>query len=268
MEERISVCEEGEDSVQAQRLRNKHGFCDLAQAFLSTPIGRALLPAHVPTSEFSCGTVEEPYTGEEFAILLQSLDEAAYEELFVVHLLSLQEDAGAVNLMLQASSFPPSFRLVLIDTVDCFANPQNADRSSSSSESSSGSSSDGEDAMDDMLLLRGQAGEYPIILEMTPATKPPTERLRQRVAGIDPSAVESLLRSKPEASSVRGLSEGAVQAALARLAALKAQMDRCRGESCLRDIAFAVVPAWGGAWAAAKAVGHTGPVERACSALP
>ena len=52
MEERIVVCEEDDDSELAKRMMNSHGFCDLAQAYLSTPAGAALLPSTYRQSRF------------------------------------------------------------------------------------------------------------------------------------------------------------------------------------------------------------------------
>ena len=122
MEERIVVCEEDDDSELAKRMMNSHGFCDLAQAYLSTPAGAVLLPKYVPTEPFRCGgSEEEPWSDEvrggwrpphlceqpltschtrlrweDFEAVLRNLDEAAFGELLVVQTISMQEDAGAV----------------------------------------------------------------------------------------------------------------------------------------------------------------------------
>ena len=46
----------GEVSELAARLQNEHGCCDLSQAFLSSPLGRQLLPADLlPTPEYASG---------------------------------------------------------------------------------------------------------------------------------------------------------------------------------------------------------------------
>ena len=175
-----------------RRLRPRgatNASCDLAQAYLSTPAGRALLPSHVPSAEFCCSA-----TDQDMEYILQHLDTQAFEYLLCVHVVTHQMDAGAVNLMLRAEH--GKFQIVLIDTADSFPcgdgeSSSSGSGSSSSSSGSSSSSSSDEGGLDDMLLLRGEQGEYPLILEIGLADAPPTEELVRHMASIPAEALQA-----------------------------------------------------------------------------
>eukprot|EP00747_Dinoflagellata_sp_TGD_P114849 gnl/TRDRNA2_/TRDRNA2_172013_c5_seq7.p1 gnl/TRDRNA2_/TRDRNA2_172013_c5~~gnl/TRDRNA2_/TRDRNA2_172013_c5_seq7.p1 ORF type:complete len:394 (+),score=48.21 gnl/TRDRNA2_/TRDRNA2_172013_c5_seq7:103-1284(+) len=255
-----------------QRLPNKHGCCDLGQAFLSTPRGRGLLPKFVPkSSDFCSGSTAGTFSDEDFHTVLASLDTASYEVLWAVHILTGQEDAGALNLMLRATE-RGKFALVLIDTCDSFGatRGQGFDSSSSSSSSSSGGSSDSESGssasgsssssvpdgvMDDMLMLRGPEFEYPLILEMWPAMQPASDLLQNWMAVLDSAKFAALLYQD---EYMQAVSDEERSVAMDRLAALKKEVD-VPGKT-LRDMAFSVVPAWQGAWERVSATGHPRPI--------
>ena len=118
--------------------------------------------------------------------------------------------------------------------------------------------------MDDMLLLPGKEFEYPLILEMWPASLPPSEHLKQQLASLDASALDAVLK-EPLKDDPQGLTlhPAAQKAAIERLTALKEAVQQAT-DLPLREIAFRVIPEWRQAWQAAADSGHVGPIRRIC----
>merc|ERR1712086_71534 len=263
----------------ADLLANSLGCANLATAYLCSPHGRALLPQHLPAAQFQCS---DEWTDAHFAEVLRTLDQQSFEMLWLLHVITQQEDAGAPNLLLRVSASGSSFELVLTDSCDALPGPPcgtipnpcgcgsrfeyyNGTTSSSDSSNSSGSSSgsnsssDGDPVLDDMLLLRGGNDlgefEYPLILEIWLVEQQPSAALIDCILQICQETFENLLECSDAVSD-----EGKVLT-YQRLVALK---ELAAGEPMnltLREIAFMVVPAWGAAWAACESIGHIGPIR-------
>eukprot|EP00931_Biecheleriopsis_adriatica_P004143 TRINITY_DN105857_c0_g1_i1.p1 TRINITY_DN105857_c0_g1~~TRINITY_DN105857_c0_g1_i1.p1 ORF type:complete len:382 (+),score=63.80 TRINITY_DN105857_c0_g1_i1:116-1261(+) len=240
----------------ARRLANQFGCADLGQAYLCTSQGQAKLPRFFPDEPFRCAN---DWSESDLATILAHLDAASFERLWALHIISMQEDAGAPNLLIRIQEDGTGFELLLTDTCDSFPSDARFDYFSDSSETSSGTSEDSEGScfsqdiyMDDMLILRGPNYEYPLILELNLCNALPSPQLRQTLCDIDLDKLEQMLKESDAISAEQRLRT------LSRVEALQASV--MSGQT-LREIACEVVAEWGTSWERTRALGHVGPIQ-------
>ena len=226
-----------------ERLVNQFGWCDLCQAFLATPTGAGLI--ETKTSASSCTAM---LSEQQFATLLSLLDSCAFEDLWLISLLTELADSHAANLMLRRNSSDGKFVLLAVDTNRAFGESSSSSDSDSDSESSTESDNDN----------TGSHGyvqhEYPIMLELGLANATPSTAIVRRVMALDPGVLQHTSWSTdPHNAHLQAR-------AAEQLSRLQLELSNRSSDSTLRDIAFEVMPSWGRAWTEAECLGLRRPL--------
>ncbi|KAJ9448758.1 hypothetical protein DIPPA_16021 [Diplonema papillatum] len=224
-------------------LANKHGFCDVATAYLSCPSG--LLTEHSAHLQIRASA---DMTDDHFVEVIKNISQQHLEKLALFHTVILQRDGTPVNTLLECvrtggrdAEQPYEIRLISIDNTRTFG---------SMTEDELNFSLDNDDP--DRL-----AYWYPCFIGFPGVLKPLSDSFRKEVLGWDAGAVQSFLELFLIESGAPAALDA--QRCADRVRKLQAFV-RDSPNSSIRDIAFHVVPSWKRDWDAAGAGGELGPL--------
>jgi hypothetical protein len=252
----------------AKRLANSKGFATIGQCFLSSPKGRALLPRALPTKEFRSSSPSDA----DFARVLRSLiQQDHFEALLLWHIISFQEDAGALNLVLQQQQ-SGMFHILLIDTEDSFPECSSFDVLDSQCPVHRKGihldthllpervENDAHDNDEENTCACNSLYAYPLVLEMPSCTKVLSDAAVELIFGWDLEKFGGNLRSMfPMALTAKQRKEAKQRLRRMKEVVLRTQL--AQRDTSLRELAFEIMPVWRAAFKRAERAGHCGPVR-------